>query len=199
MQKRFKRPDQQDMVRAKTGYMKGIMSLSGYLYTANAHTLAFAIYVNRGPNTKPSTSGKFRYTIDALCDYFLKQNPGNNTFGRLFSLKKRIQYQQNPTQAELQRNYYARWRQLESVVKHALQGQAVSVIFRGNELVIQDFQASPNATLNALRQLRNKYSFAAALAAKEQLQPDGKTLLIMTNTMPNTQGAQRVWTIRESA
>ncbi|KTC72517.1 D-alanyl-D-alanine carboxypeptidase/D-alanyl-D-alanine-endopeptidase [Legionella birminghamensis] len=194
LQRRFKRPDQQDMVRAKTGTMTGIVSLSGYLYTANAHTLAFAMYINNRPGTSPSISGKYRYLIDALCTYFLQQKPSNNSWSRIFASKNRIKYQMGPTQAEQQRGKQARWRRLETVVKQAVNGQAVTVIYRGNELLLKDAQSDPGRVLNALQALKKKYPFAVAVSSKTMV--SGNILWMETSNVPAD--SQRVWIIREA-
>ncbi len=73
LQKRFKTPQQQGFIRAKTGTMTGMNSLSGYLYTMNGHTLAFAFFINRLPGTN---TGPGRPVLDALCAYFLNLNLG---------------------------------------------------------------------------------------------------------------------------
>ena len=199
LQRRFKRPEQQDLVRAKTGTMTGIVSLSGYVYTANAHTIAFAIFINTLPGTKPAVAGRSRSLIDSLCTYFLRQKPDNHSWSKTPTTRQRIQYQKMPAQADLQRGHFAQWRRLESVVKHALQGQTVAVIFRGNELLLRDNQASASSVLNALRTLRNKYSFSVALTSKEKPTVDGKPLVMWSGELadgPNQ--AKRTWLIREA-
>ena len=198
LQRRFKRPDQQDLVRAKTGTMTGVVSLSGYLYTANAHTLAFAIYINNVPGTKLSVSGRYRYLVDALCSYFLQQKPSNNSWAKVFSKQPRIKYQQNPAQTELQRSHQAKWRRLETVVKQALKGQSVTVLYRGNELVLQDNQADVNRVLGALQNLRKKYPFAVALSSKTMPSLNGKPLVMWTDALVPTAGVQRIWIVREA-
>lgn len=200
LQRRFKKPAQQDLVRAKTGTMRGIVSLSGYLYTANAHTLAFAIYINNVPGTKPEISGKYRYLVDALCTYFLQQKPSNHSWAKVFSPHGRLQFQQNPTQAETQRKKQANWRRLEALVKDAFKGQAVSVIYRGNELILKDNQVDATKVLNTLKNLRNKYPFAAALSSK--IMPTGvgvKPLVLWMDAASVPEGTQRIWTIREAS
>ncbi|MDP1602377.1 MAG: D-alanyl-D-alanine carboxypeptidase/D-alanyl-D-alanine-endopeptidase [Legionella sp.] len=196
LQRRFKKPNQQDLVRAKTGTMTGVVSLSGYLYTANAHTLAFAIFINNVHGTKLSVSGRYRYLVDALCSYFLQQKPSNTSWAKVFAPHSRIKYQLNPTQAEQQRGRQARWRRLETVVKQALRGQAVTVIYRGNELVLNDNQAEPAHVMAALQTLAKKYSFAVALSSKTMPSMSGKPLVLWTES--SSLPAQRVWTIREA-
>ncbi|CDZ75820.1 D-alanyl-D-alanine carboxypeptidase DacB precursor [Legionella massiliensis] len=202
LQKRFKKPNQQDMVRAKTGTMTGVVSLSGFLYTANDHTLAFAIFINNRKGTPVSVSGHYRSLVDALCTYFLQQKPGNNILSKVFAPHTRIKFQQNPTQAELQRGRQARWRRLETVVKQALKGQAVTVIYRGNELVLKDNQADSSKVLTALQSVRKKYPFAVALSSQAMPMATGdKPLVLWTETVAATAGtgaSKRIWVIRES-
>jgi serine-type D-Ala-D-Ala carboxypeptidase/endopeptidase (penicillin-binding protein 4) len=199
LQRRFKKPDQQDMVRAKTGTMTGVISLSGYLFTANAHTLAFAIFINNRPGTSPSITGRYRYLVDALCTYFLQQKPGNNILKRVFTSQPRIKFQQNPTQAELQRRRQARWRRLETVVKQAINGQDVSVLYRPNELVLQDNQADAGRVLTTLQTLRQKYPFAIALSSQSLPVTTGNSPLVLwTQPVGSPNSAQRIWIIREA-
>ncbi|OGV43519.1 MAG: D-alanyl-D-alanine carboxypeptidase/D-alanyl-D-alanine-endopeptidase, partial [Legionellales bacterium RIFCSPHIGHO2_12_FULL_42_9] len=198
LQRRFKRPEQQDLVRAKTGTMTGIVSLSGYVYTANAHTIAFAIFINTLRGTKPSVAGQSRYLVDALCTYFLRQKPASHSWAKNVPLRQRIQYQKMPAQADLQRGHAAQWRRLETVVKHALQGQTVAVIFRGNELLLRDNQANASSVLNALRTLRNKYSFSVALTSKDKPTVDGKPLVLWSELADGQNEAKRTWLIREA-
>ncbi|MDI9818497.1 MULTISPECIES: D-alanyl-D-alanine carboxypeptidase/D-alanyl-D-alanine-endopeptidase [unclassified Legionella] len=199
LERRFKKPMQQDMVRAKTGTMRGIVSLSGYLYTANAHTLAFAIYINNVPGTKPSISGRYRYLVDALCTYFLQQKPGNGNWAKVFSPHARLKFQQNPTQAEIQRGRQARWRRLETAVKNALKGQQVAVIYRAHELILQDHQADASKVLASLQALRKQYPFAVALSAKSLIAGVGnKPLVLWMDAAVLANAVQRVWIIREA-
>lgn len=199
LQKRFKKPTQQDLVRAKTGTMKGIVSLSGYLYTANAHTLAFAIFINNVRGTQPSIRGKYRYLVDALCSYFLQQQPKNGSWANIFRPHGRLRFQQNPTQAELQRNRKARWRQLESEIKRAFRGQAVTIIFRGNELILRDNQLEVGRVFSVLKKLRAKYPFAVALLSRwVPTGPGIKPFVLWIEALENL-NAQRVWILREAA
>ncbi len=198
LQRRFKRPDQQDLVRAKTGTMSGVVSLSGYLYTANDHTLAFAIFINRLPSTKAAVAGRSRYLIDALCSYFLQQKPGNSILSKIFTKQPRIQYQLNPTQNEQQRGKQAKWRRLEVLVKQALIGQEVTVVYRGNELVLQDKQVDGMRVLHALQNLHSKYPFAVALATKTVAPNFGRPFVFLMEDPKIPASLQRVWTIRES-
>ena len=199
LQRRFRKPSQQGLLRAKTGTMTGVMSLSGYLYTANAHTLAFAIFINKKPGTKPAVSGRYRSMVDTLCDFLLKQKPDHRQVAETNAPYARVAYQQQPTQADRQRSKYARWRQLETAVKRALQGQAVSVIFRNDHLILKDQDGAPNKVWAVLQNLRKKYSFTVALQGKTA--PSGNKsapLLLWVKTDNQSAQVQRTWTLRES-
>lgn len=196
LQRRFKKPDQQDLVRAKTGTMTGVVSLSGYLYTANAHTLAFSIFINNTPGTPLSVSGRYRYLVDALCAYFLQQKPGNNTWAKVFAPHSRVKFQLNPTQAEQQHGQQARWRRLETAVKQGLSGQAVTVIYRGDELILQDSQEQAGNVLGVLQNLRKKYPFAVSLTSGSKPESSAAPLMLWVDAQPAS--SQRIWTIREA-
>lgn len=166
LQRRFRKPNQQGLLRAKTGTMTGIISLSGYLYTANSHTLAFAIFINKTTGTKPSVSGRYRSLVDSLCDFFLHQKPDNTIVAQSQTPNTRVAFQQQPTQADRQHTKYARWRQLEYAVKQGLKGQAVTVLYRDNQLVLKDNSGDLNKVWSVLQTLGKKYAFAVALHGK---------------------------------
>lgn len=194
LQKRLKKPTQRDFVRAKTGTMAGVNSLSGYIYTANAHTLAFAVFSNRRPKVNPRVSA--RVLIDALCGYFLEQQPGNISWAKFFKPHQRLSYQERATQAEIQRAQQARWRRLESAVKFALKDQPVSVIYRSNELLVTDQQANPARVYGALQVVARKYPFAVALSTEQApgFRLNRPVVLLTDLLKPGETG--RVWTIR---
>lgn len=196
LQKRFKEPGQQGFVRAKTGTMTGMNSLSGYLYTVNGHTLAFAMYINRLPG---KSSGPGRPLLDALTAYFLKQSPESSRLARVFAPHNRINFQMNPTQVSVQRSHQAKWRRLESAVRLALKGQAVNVVYRGNELVVTDNQSDGNKVWAALQPLGNKYSFAVALSSDSlNFAPKGKPMMLWIKTPSTEDQKGRTWIIREA-
>lgn len=194
LQKRFKNPNQQGFVRAKTGTMTGVNSLSGYLYTANGHTLAFAFYINKLPG---KNSGPGRPLMDALVDYFLQLNPGNNHLAQVFTPTQKANYhvQLTPTESDLQKSKQMKWRRLESAVRAALKNQAVNVVFRGNELFIRDNQSDANLVWSTLQALGKKYVFAVALSSESlTFKPEGHPMMLWmhTDTTPRT------WMIREA-
>lgn len=199
LQRRFRKPTQQGLLRAKTGTMTGVISLSGYLYTANAHTLAFAIFINKRPGTKPAVSGRYRSLVDTLCDFFLRQKPDSHQVAEAQSPYARVAFQQQPTQADRQRTKFAKWRQLETAVKQALQGQSVTVLFRGDQLVLKDQGANVNNVWSVLQNLRKKYSFTVALRGQSAPARNNQSpLLLWVKTANGDTQAQRTWTLRES-
>lgn len=197
LQKRFRTPTQQGFVRAKTGTMTGINSLSGYLYTSNGHTLAFAMYINRLPG-KPAGPG--RPVIDALCTYFLQQSPESSRLERAFSAHLRMNFQLNPTQAERQKTHQAKWRHLELALRTALRGQSVNIVYRGNELIVNDNQSDAGRVWSSLQALVKKYPFAVMLFSKTlAINPSGSPMLLWIQASEASNQGQRIWTIREAA
>lgn len=196
LQKRFRIPSQQGFVRAKTGTMIGINSLSGYLYAANGHTLAFALYVNRQPG---KSSGPGRPVLDALCTYFLKNSPSSSRLSQVFSPHQRISFQSNPTQAEKQRAHQAKWRRLESAIRMSLKDQLVNVVYRNNELIVNDNQADAGKVWSALQSVIKKYPFAVMLSSKTlTINPASGPTLLWVQTLENPNQVQRVWSIHEA-
>ncbi len=199
LRKRFRNPSQQGLLRAKTGTMTGVISLSGYLYTANAHTLAFAIFINKRPGTKPSVSGQYRSLVDTLCTYFLRQKPDNRQYAAAQNPHARVAYQQKPTHADNERRKYARWRQLEVALKRELHGQAVTVLFRNDQLELKDNSADINQVWRALQNLRRKYSFSVALHSKTIPSGNKNSPFLLWVKVPNqTSENNRTWTLREA-
>lgn len=197
LQKRFRAPNQQGFIRAKTGTMTGMNSLSGYLYSANGHTLAFAMFINRLPGGKASGPG--RPLLDALCNFLLQLSPGSNRLARVFLPHSRVRFQSYPTQGEVQRGHQARWRRLESAVKLALRGQSVNIIYRGNELIINDHQSDANRVWSALKNVGRKYPFAVTLSSNNlPVTPADIPMILWMKTSDNSGQGQRSWIIREA-
>lgn len=196
LQRRFRKPTQQGLLRAKTGTLTGVISLSGYLYTANAHTLAFAIYINRRPGTKPAVAGRYRSLVDDLCDFLLRQKPDNYRVTKTEMPFARVAFQQQPTQAEKSRSKYAKWRQLETAIKSALMGEAVSVLFRGDQLVLKDHAGNVNKVWSVLQNLRRRYAFSVALHGNTAPSSQKQVPMLL---WIRTDDTTRTWTLRESS
>lgn len=71
LQQRLK--NQKGLVRAKTGAMKGVLSLSGFLQTQNYHTLVFAIFIN-SKDDKTDLSADERSIADKICETLITIN-----------------------------------------------------------------------------------------------------------------------------
>ncbi|CAM2958495.1 D-alanyl-D-alanine carboxypeptidase/D-alanyl-D-alanine-endopeptidase [Legionella worsleiensis] len=197
LKKRFKEPGQQGFIRAKTGTMTGMNSLSGYLYTVNGHVLAFAMYINKLPG---KSSGPGRPILDALTTYFLQQSPGTNRLASVFAPHQRVNFQINPPQVVVEHSHQASWRRLESAVRLVLKGQAVNVVYRGHELIVSDNQADANKVWSALQALTKKYSFSVALKSDScNLPSNGKpTMLCIQSSSSNGEQQGRTWILREA-
>ncbi len=197
LQRRLRKPTQQGLIRAKTGSMTGIMSLSGYLYTANAHTLAFAIFINTKPGTSPNISGRYRSMVDTLCDFLLAQKPQGNHVAEAIHPHERVAFQQHPNQADRQRNRQSKWRRLEYAVKKAFNDESVAVLFRNDQLVLIDHGNDVNKVWNVLQNLRKKYAFSTVLHS--QVSPShmgAKPNLLWVSSL--TKESPRTWTLGES-
>lgn len=198
LRKRLKKPSEQGFVRAKTGTMSGIVSLSGYMYTTNAHTLAFAIYINKGPKTKAKTTWHYAPLVDKLCSFFLKQNPSNLQKKYLKHAHDRIAFQEHPTQSETTKQHAQRWRHIELALKRALKGKPVAVIYRDDHLFLDDQSRDANTVWHALQSVYKKYPFAVALHGNfSPKKPSATPSLLWIKT--STTSPTRTWTIQDSA
>ena len=196
LQRRLRKPTQQGLVRAKTGSMTGVVSLSGYLYTANGHTLAFAIFINKRPATKPAVSGRYRSLVDTLCDFFLHQSPNTVTIVKGHNPHARVAFQQAPTQADRARLSVYKWRNMEYRLKQAIKGQAVTVLFHDNQLVIQDHSSDMQYVWHLLQTLNQKYAFSVTLKSTSAPKNSATPLLIWIK--PEIAPNYRTWTLHES-
>jgi D-alanyl-D-alanine carboxypeptidase/D-alanyl-D-alanine-endopeptidase (penicillin-binding protein 4) len=198
LQHRFNTHAQQGMVRAKTGTMTGIISLSGYLSAANGHTLAFAMYINRHSKTAPNVAGRYHWLIDQLCNYFLKQRPVGIANIPLQNSHIDVAFQQHPSVALTKRTEKAEWRGLEMALRKALRGKMVAVLYKKNELVLKDDNANINTVLNALASVNKKYSFSVALESPREPQTSHASLKILWIKPQNPTLTSRTWIIRNN-
>lgn len=195
LQKRFRDPTQRGMIRAKTGTMTGILGLSGYLYTQNGHTLAFAMFINKRPKTPPSISGRYRSLLDMLCGYMLKQTPGGNSLDKVATTRSAA-FEQKPTQIDRQKSSVAKWRRIESTLKKSLAGSSVQVIFRGNQLVLRDDSSSPDKVWSALRNVHRQIPFAVVLrGTSAPARASGDPTLLWVKALTVLEKSKRTWTI----
>ena len=193
LQRRFKREHHRGLIRAKTGTMTGISSLSGYMHATNGHTLAFTMYINTLPGTKPSVSGKYRSLVEQICNFLIRQNSDKKTGYNLKSLFH-IPFHNKPSHAEQMHQKQAKWRRLEYALKNSLKNQPVTVLFHNQELVLIDHNAQVNKVWHILEKIRQKHAFSVVLNGS--VAPDSKqqpTLLWINN---KTTSMQRIWTLR---
>tara|TARA_R110002126_G_scaffold272886_1_gene417145 strand:+ start:54610 stop:56406 length:1797 start_codon:yes stop_codon:yes gene_type:complete len=198
LSKRLQKPSEQGFIRAKTGTMSGITSLSGYMYTTNGHTLAFAIYINKGPTTKTKITWHYASLVDKLCSFFLKQTPSNDTQKHALHAHDRIAFQEHPVKIETTREHAKKWRHIELALKRALKGKPVAVIYRDDHLLIDDQSDDAHAVWSALQSVNKKYPFSVALHSHTALKKHDATpslLWIKTSTTSPT----RTWLIQDSA
>ena len=198
LKKRLKEISEQGFVRAKTGTMSGIASLSGYIYTTNAHTLAFAIYINKGPNTQNKITWHYASLVDKLCSFFLKQNPHDHQPKHAKNAHARLAYQEHPTQIETHRQQAKKWRHIELALKRALKGKPVAVVYRGDHLFLDDQSHDANTVWHVLQDINKKYPFAVALHGQSAPKKQSTTpSLLWVKT--NTPSPVRTWIIQNSA
>ncbi len=194
LQRRFGRHHHRGFIRAKTGTMTGVLSLSGYLYTPNGHTLAFAMYINTRPGTKPSISGRYRSVMDQLCETLLAFTPENSSFHDVKLTHLHPTFHQKLSFIQHALRQQGRWRQLEGALKKALQSQAVTVLYQNQQLILIDHQADVNHVWRVLEALHKKYSFSVILQAPKTPQHSAtQPALLWISTNANT--TQQVWTI----
>lgn len=193
LQRRFNSAAQQGLIRAKTGTMTGILSLSGYLSAANGHTLAFAIYINRNPKTPSNIAGRYHWLIDQLCNYFLQQKPT----GQQNMIAQRphapMAYQQRPSPANNARAAQTQWRGLEMSLRKALKNKMVTVVYKPNEVVLTDNDPDISHIWNTLARINQKYPFSIVLESQNPPNVNGKPLRML---WIKTQTPSRRWVLR---
>ncbi len=195
LQRRFNSSAQQGLVRAKTGTMTGILSLSGYLSAANGHTLAFAMYINRNPKTSPNVAGRYHWLIDQLCNYFLQQRPSGRQNMTAQNPHARLAYQQRPSPANSQRTKQAQWRGLEMSLRKALKGKMVTVVYKQDEVVLTDNNPDINHVWSTLARISQKYPFSIALESQSAPNAGDQALRML---WIKTQGPSRTWVLRKN-
>ena len=192
--RRFRKPTQRGYLRAKTGTLTGVISLSGFLYTANSHTLAFTIYINKRRGTKPNVSGRYMSMVDTLCSYLLSIKPEGQA-ANVYGNHSFIAYQQKPSRDDRARSVYAKWRGIERLLKQQLQTQEVALLFRNNKILIVDKSNNANKVWQALQEVSKKYSFAVGVRGKDMQGMNNKPLLLWQDkTLKNN---ERTWYLQE--
>lgn len=192
--RRFRKPTQRGFLRAKTGTLTGVISLSGYLYAANGHTLAFAIYINKRPGTKPNVSGRYMSMVDTLCSYLLSSKP-EGLAANIYGNRSVIAYQQRPSKDDRARSIYAKWRGIEKSLKQQLQAQEVSLLFRNNKILIVDKNNNANKVWSVLQEVGKKYSFSVGLKSKDSQGMSNRNILLWQDK--SIKNNERTWYLQE--
>jgi D-alanyl-D-alanine carboxypeptidase/D-alanyl-D-alanine-endopeptidase (penicillin-binding protein 4) len=192
--RRFRKPNQRGFLRAKTGTLTGVISLSGYLYSANGHTLAFAIYINRRPGTKPNVSGRYMSMVDTLCSYLLSSKP-EGLAANIYGNRSTIAFQQRPSKDDKARSAYAKWRGIEKSLKQHLQSQDVALLFRNNKILIVDKNNNATKVWLALQEVAKKYSFSVGLKSKDSQGLSNRNILLWQDQ--SIKNNERTWYLQE--
>jgi serine-type D-Ala-D-Ala carboxypeptidase/endopeptidase (penicillin-binding protein 4) len=159
--KRFLASHQKDLVRAKTGGMLGIVSLSGYLSTANNHLLAFSIMVNGISGSSHHYLAKYRLLEDTICDYFLKIKPRNRVVAqKVAKLRRLLPYEKRLSDVLTQKTTQRVLNNIEYGVKHALLGKDVTIARRQDSVLVESHEKKYSQLIEkTLNQLKKKYKF----------------------------------------
>ncbi len=197
LQKRLNLPYQKGLIRAKTGTMTGILSLSGYLITKNDHNIAFTIYINTLPGTKPAVSGRYRGFIDSVCSSLLLSQPKEkfSLFG--FSHPKSVAlYQKPPNGVEANRMQQGYWRGLELGFKRELTSLPVTVLYHPQELVILDKGSHEEAVWRAIKKLKSQKRFSVMVESLQAPNLGSDALGFLWMQSQPQDNVTRRWTIR---
>ncbi len=196
LQRRFKQPYQKGLIRAKTGTMTGIMSLSGYLTTKNYHTLAFTMYINTLPGTKPQVSGGYRGFMDAACTALLLSQPGHQQHDFQTANQRVVPYQRPANGVEASRLQQGFWRSLEIGFKRELGSRPVVVLYHPQELVILDKGSNDDAIWRAIRKLKAQRRFSVMVESLQAPNLGGDALgFLWMQNQPGDHVLRR-WVIR---
>ena len=202
LQERLDEPQQRGKIRAKTGTMKGIISLSGFLDTKNDHTLAFSMYINARPSTPVETTRRYRWLVDTICEYLLDLQPsqdlGNNP---KIKQTKPLRFQAQASQAKKEQQRSKFWRSLEAKIKKTTKKKGLTVLYRPQEIVIRDSLPNAISLATVLKKLHQDTPFALMLASDEALTFSYPipVLWLKTNPSAKTKGIKRIWTLRPIA
>lgn len=195
LKRRLNQPFQKGMIRAKTGTMTGIYSLSGYLITKNRHTLAFTIYINRRADGKSRMRGSYRDFIDQICSLLLKSEP-SNLHHPIFYYAATNPLNKRPTAIEVSRRQLISWRNLEYLLKKDLRSQPVTVVYHQNELLVLDNDNHDSVIWSAIKKLKNNRNIGVAVESVQAPNLGSDALNFLWVQKPPLAHYQRVWIIR---
>lgn len=193
--KRLTTKKSRDLVRAKTGGMKGVVSLSGYLRSLNNHILAFSIYINGIGGNSSASLGRYRWLEDKLCQYLLSLKPRGHSRNIVVKKRRLLPYEKRGTQAYRQRERTRTFNNLEFHLRKSLAGTAVAIERKPYQLVLRMNSIAKNliAKLNKLQQHYDFWLQVQGVSAKKLTKLN--TLKLFTNTRNRPKGIQL--TLRE--
>lgn len=196
LQRRFRKSNQRGLIRAKTGTMTGLLSLSGYLTSATGHPLAFTIYINTRKGTSPKISGRYRSLIDQLTDFLLKYQ--KEELPNIHSGMTPT-YQENLSQTQIAYNQSAKWRKLESTIKKACKDLKVTVLLRAHEILLIDHGPNDDALAKILQRIYEQHPFTLSFyAAKPPADFLAALPVLWVKTKETTEKAVHLWNLTEA-
>ena len=130
---------------------------------------------------------------DALCAKILQVSKTPHGVS-----KPLLSFQASSTGQKVQKKAM-KWRALEKALRVALKTQAVSILFRADELVLQDRQHDKQQVLNVLTKLAETYPFAIAVTTDKPQRINGQSAVVWAKTTKISQPIQRLWYLKPQA
>lgn len=125
LRRRFLVSEQLGKVRAKTGSMRGVVSLAGFLPSKNHHILAFSMLINGIPGNSTRSLYRYRVLEDKLCDYLLKTELTNKWSKHK---KKKYPFLRKKSFAQHEKQQENAMVSLEWALRKGLKGEAVDIV-----------------------------------------------------------------------
>lgn len=125
LRRRFLVTEQLGRVRAKTGSMRGVVSLAGFLPSKNHHILAFSMMINGIPGNSTRSLYRYRVLEDKLCDYLLHTNLSNTWLKRK---KKIYPFLRKKSFAHHKKQKKAEMLSLEWALRKVLKGESLNIV-----------------------------------------------------------------------
>jgi serine-type D-Ala-D-Ala carboxypeptidase/endopeptidase (penicillin-binding protein 4) len=176
--KRFVHAGTKDLIRAKTGYMSQVMSLSGYLYTANGHKLAFTMYINILPGTKVAASAQYKTLLDTLCSFLIKQKLSDKHVADPKNTQYPVHFQTQKTWRQQLMSKDVSWRSLEYALRQEFSKKDVDISYSDHHITMVDYGSNAAYILSSLKKLQNRFKFGMMLRASSIPHNDPNVLFI---------------------
>ncbi len=126
--------DARDRVRAKTGAMLGVVSLSGYLPTKNNHLLAFSMMMNGISGGSQNALFRYRMLEDKICQYLLSVKLKERFFG---FMQKRYPFERRISTALKSKKDNNRMVNLEWALRKKIKASGVNIIKYADHIAIE--------------------------------------------------------------